>query len=374
MDEWYFFDDNQQIGPYRSEYAKAFVREHPAAYCWRSGWHEWKLVFEVPEIRRLKKDGITPFPPPPPHLIGVKPHQLPISSTSALVNNVQPSRSRTITYESSMNATQGFGSATYTEGIDYRIYGTEMQFVVIELDSNESAIAEAGAMMYKSASVTMETVFGDASSQGLLGSLWSMGRRLLTNESLFTTVFTQTGAGKGQVGFAAPYPGTILALQLKEYQGQLICQKDSFLAGVKGINVGIHFQQRILTGLFGGEGFIMQKLEGDGWVFIHVGGTLHKIELAYGETIHVDTGCVAAFTSGVDFDIQQAGGIKSMLFGGEGLVFAKLTGPGTVWIQSLPFSRLAGRMLASSPQMGTQQRDEGSVLGGFGNFFDGDNR
>ena len=262
-----------------------------------------------------------------------------------------------------------------TEGIDFKIYGHEMQFVEIELDHGESAVAEGGAMMYKTADIKMETVFGDGSSNqqgGIMGLLLGAGKRLLTNESLFITVFSQAGHGKGRVAFAAPYAGTILALNLQDYGQKLICQKDSFLAAAKGVQIGIHFQRRILTGLFGGEGFIMQKLEGNGWVFVHAGGCLHQLELGVGETLHVDTGCLAAMTASVDFDIQQAGGVKTMLFGGEGIFFAKLTGPGTVWLQSLPFSRLAGRMLSAAPQNFGSQRDEGSILGGIGNLLGGD--
>ncbi|TAK61624.1 TIGR00266 family protein [Methylobacter sp.] len=271
-------------------------------------------------------------------------------------------------------ASNGFGGQAVTEGIDYKIYGHEMQFVEIELDPQESAVAEAGAMMYKSAGVNMETIFGDGSQQqsGVMGLLLGAGKRLLTNESMFITAFTQSTQGKGKVAFAAPYPGTILALNLKNYNGKLICQKDSFLAAAKGVQIGIQFQRRILTGLFGGEGFIMEKLEGEGWVFIHAGGCLQKVELAAGETLHVDTGCLAAMTGSVNFDIQKAGGVKTMLFGGEGVFFAQLTGPGTVWLQSLPFSRLAGRMLSAAPQGGGRQQDEGSILGGLGNLLGGD--
>lgn len=272
-------------------------------------------------------------------------------------------------------SSSGFGQQSATDGIDYKIYGHEMQFVEIELDPQESAVAEAGAMMYKSDGVKMETIFGDGSSSqqsGVMGMLLGAGKRLLTNESLFITAFTQSAQGKGKVAFSAPYPGTILALHLKDYDGKLICQKDSFLAAAKGVQIGIHFQRRILTGLFGGEGFIMEKLEGDGWVFIHAGGCLQKIDLAADETLHVDTGCLAAMTGNISFDVQQAGGVKTMLFGGEGLFFATLTGPGTVWLQSLPFSRLAGRMLSAAPQGGGRQQDEGSILGGLGNLLSGD--
>jgi uncharacterized protein (TIGR00266 family) len=378
MNEWYFSYENNQSGPHDLEYAKAFVREHPGAYCWKPGWSDWRLVFEVPEIRRMKKDGITPFPPPSDAMISPKPSSLPnAGQNQQQTSNQQQQRSQTMSSnQASEQSSGGYGSQSYTEGIDYKIYGSEMQFVEVELDPNESAVAEAGAMMYKSESVKMETVFGDGSSNqsgGFMNMLLGAGKRLLTNESLFVTVFTQSKSGKGKVAFGAPYPGTILALNLKDYNGKLICQKDSFLAAAKGVQIGIQFQKRILTGLFGGEGFIMQKLEGDGWVFIHLGGTSHKINLGVGEVLHVDTGCIAAMTSSVDFDIQQAGGIKTMLFGGEGLFFAKLTGPGTVWLESLPFSRLAGRMLSAAPMAGSGRRQgEGSVLGGLGDLLGGD--
>ncbi len=258
--------------------------------------------------------------------------------------------------------------------IDYRIAGNEMQFVEIELDPGESAIAEAGAMMYKSPHVEMNTIFGDGSGQdkGFIGTLIGVGKRVLTGESLFLTVFTQQGSGKAQVAFAAPFPGTILPIHLADHGGALICQKDSFLAAAKGVSIGIAFQRKILTGLFGGEGFIMQRLEGNGWAFVHAGGTLIERTLAPGEELHVDTGCLAALTTTVDYDIVKAGGIKTMLFGGEGLFFARLKGPGTVWLQSLPFSRLAGRILANVPVTGSGQ-GEGSLLGPVGDILRGDN-
>ncbi|MDH3771374.1 MAG: TIGR00266 family protein [Nitrospirota bacterium] len=257
--------------------------------------------------------------------------------------------------------------------IDYTINGHEMQYVEIELDPGESAIAEAGAMMYKDAAIEMTAIFGDGAGQdgGFLGKLIGAGKRVLTGEGLFSTVFTHTGHGKAKVAFGAPFPGHILAVHLAEVGGRLICQKDSFLAAAKGVSIGIHFQRKILTGLFGGEGFVMQKLEGHGWVFVHMGGTLMRRELAPGETLHVDTGCLAALTDTVRYDVVQAGGIKTMLFGGEGVFFAELTGPGTVWLQSLPFSRLAGRMLAAAPKNGGN-KGEGSLLGGLGNLLDGD--
>ena len=266
------------------------------------------------------------------------------------------------------------GSGVRADELDFEIKGQEMQFVEIELDPGESAIAEAGSMMFKDAPVHMDTVFGDGSqpAQGFGSKLWSAGKRMLTGESLFMTLFTHQGQGKARVAFAAPYPGSILAFHLGEMGGQLIAQKDSFLCAAKGVSVGIHFQKRIMTGLFGGEGFIMQKLEGDGYAFVHFGGCIVERQLEPGEILHVDTGCVAAMTADVDFDIVRAGSVKSMIFGGEGVFFAELRGPGVVWLQSLPFSRLAGRILANAnPVSGGQ--GEGSILGGLGNIFDGDN-
>jgi uncharacterized protein (TIGR00266 family) len=263
-----------------------------------------------------------------------------------------------------------------TDEVDYEIFGQEMQFVEVELDPGESAVAEAGAMMYKVPSIQMETVFGDGSHQGqgggFLDKLLGAGKRLITGESLFTTVFTHTGSGKARVAFGAPYPGSIIPVHLTDVGGTLICQKDSFLCAAKGVSIGIYFQRKILTGLFGGEGFIMQRLDGDGMVFIHAGGCVVEKSLGAGETLQVDTGCVVAFESNIHFEIQQVGGIKTALFGGEGLFFAELRGPGKVWLQSLPFSRLAGRMLAAAPQQGGS-KGEGSVLGTIGNLIDGDN-
>ncbi len=266
-------------------------------------------------------------------------------------------------------------SAGIADDIDYEIKGAEMQFVEIELDPGESAVAEAGTMMFKDKDVTMSAVFGDGSGQeaGFMGKLLGAGKRLITGESLFTTVFTHEGGGKAKVAFASPFPGNIIAVKLDEVGGELVCQKDSFLAAAKGVQIGIAFQKKIMTGLFGGEGFIMQRLTGDGWAFVHIGGTIVERKLAPGEVLHVDTGCLAAMTSDVDMDIESVGGIKSMIFGGEGVFFARLTGPGTVWMQSLPFSRLAGRMLQAAPQSGGKDRGEGSLLGGVGRMLDGDN-
>jgi uncharacterized protein (TIGR00266 family) len=260
--------------------------------------------------------------------------------------------------------------------VDYKIFGDDMQFVEIELDPGEAAIAEAGGMMYMDDGIEMQTIFGDGSQQnaGFFGALLGAGKRLLTGESLFMTTFGNRTMGKKRVSFGAPYPGKIIPVHLAELGGTVIAQKDGFLCAAKGVSVGIAFNRRIGTGLFGGEGFIMQRLEGDGWAFLHAGGTIYQRELAPGELIRVDTGCVVGFVPSVDFDIQFVGGIKSALFGGEGLFFATLRGPGRIWLQSLPFSRLANRIFAASPRAGGRSREEGSVLGGLGGLLDGDNR
>jgi uncharacterized protein (TIGR00266 family) len=252
--------------------------------------------------------------------------------------------------------------------VDYEIKGAEMQFVEIELDPGEAAVGEAGSMMFMDAGIQMDTVFGDGSQQqqgGLFGKLLGAGKRLVTGESLFTTVYTNQSAGKARVAFAAPYPGKILPMDLRQLGGTLICQKDAFLCAARGVSLGIHFQQKMSVGFFGGEGFIMQKLEGSGMAFVHAGGTVVKRELRSGQVLMVDTGCLVALTPNVNFEIQFVGKIKTALFGGEGLFFAKVTGPGTVWLQSLPFSRLASRVFAAAPQRGGS-REEGSLLGGFG--------
>ena len=265
-------------------------------------------------------------------------------------------------------------SATVADDIDFEIKGEELQFVEIELDPGESAVAEAGAFVWKDAQIEMTTVFGDGTGDqggGFMGKLLGAGKRLVTGESLFTTVFTHNGSGKARVAFASPTPGAIVPLKLDTVGGTLICQKDSFLCAAKGVSIGIHFQQKIMTGLFGGEGFIMQRLEGDGWVFVQFGGAIIERVLAAGEELHVDTGCLAAYTPSIDFDLVRVGGIKSMIVGGEGAFFARLTGPGKVWVQSLPFSRLAGRMLAAAGPRGGQNRGEGSALGSLGNLISG---
>jgi uncharacterized protein (TIGR00266 family) len=259
-----------------------------------------------------------------------------------------------------------------THEIDYRIIGEEMQYVEIELDPNETAIAESGAFMMMDDGIQMQTIFGDGSAQqtgGIFGKLLSAGKRVLTGESLFMTAFTNVGSGKKRVSFASPYPGKIIPLDLQELGGRIIAQKDAFLCAAKGVSIGIEFQKKLGTGIFGGEGFIMEKLEGDGMAFVHAGGHVFERILQSGELLKVDTGCLVAYTSTIDYDIQFVGGIKNTLFGGEGLFFATLRGPGKVWLQTLPISRLASRVLS----YGTGRRkEEGSILGGIGNMLDGD--
>ena len=249
--------------------------------------------------------------------------------------------------------------------IDYRIVGSEMQFVEVELDPGEAAIGEAGSMMYMEAGINMDTVFGDgsASQGGIFGKLLGAGKRLVTGESLFTTVYANSANVKRKVAFAAPYPGKILPMDLRQLGGTLICQKDAFLCAARGVSLGIAFQKKLGVGFFGGEGFVMQKLDGDGMAFVHAGGTVVRRDLQPGEYLLVDTGCVVAYTAGVDFEIQYVGKVKTALFGGEGLFFAKLTGPGQVWLQSLPFSRLASRVFAAAPQQGGSKEESG-LFGG----------
>ncbi|RCT55084.1 TIGR00266 family protein [Winogradskyella sp. KYW1333] len=260
--------------------------------------------------------------------------------------------------------------------IDYRIYGEEMQYVEIELDAQEAVIAESGSFMMMDDGIKMDTIFGDGSlkDKGFLGKILGAGKRILTGESLFMTAFYNDLTGKRNVSFASPYPGKIVPIDLTEFGGKFICQKDAFLCAAKGVSVGIEFSKKLGRGLFGGEGFIMQKLEGDGMAFVHAGGTMAEKTLQPGETLRVDTGCIVGFTQDVDYDIEYVGGIKNSIFGGEGLFFAKLQGPGKVYVQSLPFSRLANRIIASAPRTGGKDRGEGSILGGLGDILDGDNR
>jgi len=258
-----------------------------------------------------------------------------------------------------------------SDEIDYEIFGEEMQYVEIVLDPGEMVIAEAGAMMFMSPGIKMETVFGDPSAkqqQGFLGKMMTAGKRLVTGESLFMTTFTNTVSGREKIGFAAPYPGKILPMDLKKLGGELICQKDAFLCAARGVQIGIAFQKKLGVGLFGGEGFIMQRLTGDGLALVHAGGTMMRRTLQAGEMLKVDTGCIVALTPSIQYDIQIVGGIKNTLFGGEGLFFATVTGPGEIWLQSLPFSRMAGKIMAASGG----GKEEGSILGKVGGLIGGD--
>ncbi len=260
--------------------------------------------------------------------------------------------------------------------IDYEIFGEEMQYVELELDPQEAVIAEAGNFMMMDNGIKMDTIFGDGSKQneGFLGKVLGAGKRLLTGESLFMTIFSNEVQGKKKISFASPYPGKVIPIDLTEFGNKFICQKDAFLCAAKGVSIGVEFSKKLGRGFFGGEGFIMQRLEGDGMAFVHSGGTTAKKVLQPGEKLKVDTGCIIGFTKDIDYDIEFIGGIKNSLFGGEGLFYATLTGPGTVYIQSLPFSRLAGRILAAAPQGGGKDKGEGSILGGLGDIVSGDNR
>ncbi|QDY46683.1 TIGR00266 family protein [Planococcus glaciei] len=259
--------------------------------------------------------------------------------------------------------------------IDFKLHGDDLQFVEVELDPNETVIAEAGALMMMEDGIVMETIFGDGSkggASGIMGKLMSAGKRVITGESLFMTTFTNQGTGKRHVSFASPYPGKIIPMDLSTLGGKIICQKDSFLAAAKGVSIGVEFQRKLGTGFFGGEGFIMQKLEGDGMAFVHAGGTLLPQKSAKGEVLRVDTGCLVAMTADVDYNIEMVSGVKTALFGGEGLFFATLRGPGSVWIQSLPFSRLASRVFAAAPQNPAgRSQGEGSVAGGLFDLLGG---
>lgn len=258
--------------------------------------------------------------------------------------------------------------------IDYQIFGDDLQAVEIELDPNETVIAEAGGMMMMDATIEMNTIFGDGrKNQGIMSKLFSAGKRVLTGESLFMTTYTQRGAGKAKVSFASPYPGKIVPMDLSEMGGKVICQKEAFLCAAQGVDIGIAFQKRLGVGFFGGEGFIMQKLEGDGLAFLHAGGTIVKRTLAAGDRLTVDTGCLVAISRTVDYNVRLQKGIKNTLFGGEGLFLVELTGPGEVWIQSLPLSRLADRLYQHAPKAGGKRKGEGSILGGLGDLLDGDN-
>jgi len=334
--QWYVAVDGTTIGPLTEEELRQAFRAGtygPRHHVYGPGHSEWVTADSVQHF--VNEFAATASPPPPPRAGG------PVA-----------------------------------DDVDFEINGSEIQYVEVELDPGESAVAEAGSMMYMGHDIEMETIFGDGSETGgsVVDTLVGAGKRLLTGESLFMTVFSNRGTGKQRVAFAAPYPGKIIPMDLQKLGGKLVCQKDAFLCAARGVSVGIAFQKKIGTGLFGGEGFIMQKLEGDGLAFVHAGGTIVERELSPAETLRVDTGCIVALDSSINYDVQFVGGVKSAIFGGEGFFFARLTGPGTVWLQSLPFSRLAGRIWRSAPQAGGKGKGEGSVLGkmgGIGGFFDG---
>jgi uncharacterized protein (TIGR00266 family) len=327
--EWYYAQNGQSVGPLTQDElrAKLPALQGGETLVFGPGLSNWVAAKHLPEMRTAATDG--PRPPVP--------------------------------------------SGRRSDEIDYRIIGDDMQYVEVELDPGEMVTAEAGAMMYMTPGIEMNTQFGDpnAADQGLLGKVFSAGKRVLTGESLFMTTFTSRGPGKHQVAFAAPYPGKIVPMDLTQLGGELLCQKNSFLCAARGVSIGIAFTKRLGAGLFGGEGFILQRLTGDGVAFVHAGGTLCQRRLAPGETLRVDTGCIVAFQKSIEYDIQFVGGIKNTLFGGEGLFFATLTGPGDIWLQSLPFVRLADRIHATGGAHG-KQTDQGSILGGLGRVLNGD--
>lgn len=338
---WYIAVDGKEQGPFTREEMDAKLAGNEInreTYAYTAGMVDWEPIGKLGAFQTALQGPVTRPPAPP----------------------TRPARA---------------------DEIDYEIFGEEMQFVEITLDPGEATIAEAGSFMFMEPGITMETIFGDGSSQaqqsGFLGKLMSAGKRVLTGESLFMTMFGNSGRTRQKVAFASPYPGRIIPIDLMQHNNVMLCQKDSFLCAAKGVSVGIAFQRKLGTGLFGGEGFILQKLEGDGLAFVHAGGHVISKDLAAGETLRLDTGCLVAFESQVNYDIQFVGGIKTALFGGEGLFFATLTGPGRVFIQSLPFSRLASRVFAAAPQTGGMRKGEGSVLdvfGGLGSLIDGDGR
>jgi uncharacterized protein (TIGR00266 family) len=335
--QWYMAIGGHQVGPVATEEILSNIRNGSAqgdTLVFTAGMKEWAPLRNVPVFAAALGGG----------------------STSPVVIPAPPGRT--------------------AHEIDFKIFGDDLQFVEVELDPGESAVAEAGAMMYMTQGIEMNTVFGDGSQNqaatGFMGKLLGAGKRLLTGESLFMTVFSNSGYGKQQVAFAAPYAGKIIPLDLATLGGRITCQKDSFLCAARGVSIGIEFQKKIGVGLFGGEGFIMQRLEGDGLVFVHAGGTIHSFELSPGQNLRVDTGCLVALQPTVSYDIQFVGKVKTAFFGGEGLFFASLTGPGKVWLQSLPLSRLADRIYKAIPGIGGGRKEEGSILGGIGDLLDGD--
>lgn len=345
--QWFMAIGGQQVGPVSEAEIVANIKNgsiDPATLVFCDGMANWTPLRDVPELRAYLSAQPPPAPPPP---TPGAPGTAPIATRRA-------------------------------HEIDYEIHGNEMQFVEVTLDPGESAVAEAGTMMYMTQGIQMETIFGDGSKPrgGLADALLSAGKRVLTGESLFMTVFGNAASGRERVAFAAPYAGKIIALDLAQIGGEIICQKDSFLAAAKGVSISIAFQKKLGVGLFGGEGFIMERLSGDGLCFVHAGGTIHEVTLGPGQSLRVDTGCIVALQPSVNYDVQFVGKIKTAIFGGEGLFFATLAGPGRVWLQSLPLSRLADRIVKAAPGFGRGGKEEGSVLGtalgGFGGLLGGD--
>jgi uncharacterized protein (TIGR00266 family) len=364
---WHVADNGQAVGPMTLDELVARLPRHggEAALVYGPGLGAWTPAGQVEAVRQKLAPPMPPPPPEPPAAPPVPPMQT--GGGYGISGSFSPGG-----YSAPPPAARAgdFGRQR-SDAIDYKIHGSEMQFVEVQLDPGETVIAEAGGMMYMTAGVQMQTVFGDPSQQqgGFLKKAMSAGKRMITGESLFITTFTANlSAGRKEtVAFASPYPGKIIPMHLDQLGGELICQKDAFLCAAKGVQVGVAFQKKIGAALFGGEGFIMQRLTGDGIAMIHAGGTIIERELTHGETLRLDTGCLVALMPSVTYDIQFAGGIKNALFGGEGLFLATLTGPGKVWMQSLPFSRLAGRVLANASGLGG--KDEGSLLGHLGGLL-----
>ncbi|HPQ41200.1 MAG TPA: AIM24 family protein [bacterium] len=333
MSQWYVAKDGQSLGPFTQEQMKQKIQAGEVTgddQVFQSGMAAWAPARSVGELSGFFGAPGPAIPPPPPR-------------------------------------------SGRSDEIDYVIEGHEMQYVEIELDPGESAISEAGAMLYMTEQIKMETIFGDGrasqKSSGFMDKLVGAGKRLLTGESLFTTIFTHTGgSGKQHVAFGAPYPGKVIPMDLGQKGGEIICQKDAFLCAAKGVAIEIAFQKKIGTALFGGEGFIMQKLLGDGMAFLHAGGFVFERQLKPGELLRVDTGCLVALQPSVSYDVEFVGSVKSALFGGEGFFYATLRGPGHVWLQTLPFSRLAGRIWSAAPQAGGRDKGEGSIVPGFNNL------
>lgn len=350
---WYIAVGGQQDGPYGlQEIVPRFQSGelNGDSFVFKAGMAEWAAAKGVPELQSaLRPAAVAP----------------PVAAPSAAA----PAPTSTVASSGPSGA-----KPNVAHEIDFEIFGEDLQFVEITLDPQEACVAEAGSFMYMDPGIEMETIFGDGTAQqgGLMGKLMSAGKRVLTGESLFMTIFGNQGHQRQKVAFASPYPGTILPVNLIDHGNKLLCQKDAFLCAAKGVSIGIELQRKLGAGLFGGEGFILQKLEGDGLAFMHAGGMVVKKQLAAGETMRLDTGCLVAFEQTVSYDIQMVKGVKSAIFGGEGLFYAALTGPGSVWIQSLPFSRLAKKVFAAAPQTGGARKGEGSVLGGLGDLVMGD--